>query len=113
METLRALALVTLLAQPAPPPVICLDEPELGLHPEAVAILADLVACASEKSQLLISTQSPALIDYFEPDNIIVVNRRAGETEFEHLEYEKYKAWLDEYTLSQVWDTNVFGGGVN
>jgi predicted ATPase len=108
--TLRAIALITLLTQPNPPAVICIDEPELGLHPEAIAILADLLKCASEKSQIIISTQSPALVDFFEPENIVVVNRIQGETSFERLAFDKYKAWLEQYSLSQAWDANVFGG---
>ena len=108
--TLRALALVTLLMQPNIPPVICIDEPELGLHPEGIAILADLIKCASEKSQIIVATQSAALINYFEPQDIIVVNKERGETRFERLEYKKYEAWLSEYSLSEVWETNVFGG---
>ena len=90
--------------------VICIDEPELGLHPEAISILADLIKCASEKCQVIIATQSSALIDYFSPEDIVVVNKVQGETKFERLAYEKYKAWLDEYSLSTVWDTNIFGG---
>jgi len=108
--SLRAIALITVLLQPTLPSVICIDEPELGLHPAAISILADLIKCASEKCQVIIATQSPALIDYFSPEDIVVVNKVQGETKFERLEYEKYKVWLDEYSLSTVWDTNIFGG---
>ncbi len=108
--TLRAIALITLLTQPRLPSIICIDEPELGLHPEAIAILADLLKCASEKSQIIVSTQSPTLIDYLEPEDIIVVNRAYDETLLERLEYDKYKEWLDKYSLSQIWNTNIFGG---
>jgi predicted ATPase len=108
--TLRAFALVTLLCQPSPPAIICIDEPELGLHPEALSVFADLLKCASENSQIIISTQSPSLVDYFEPDDIVVVNRTRGETIFERLEFEKYKAWMDEYSISQIWDANIIGG---
>jgi predicted ATPase len=108
--TLRSIALVTVLLQPNLPSVICIDEPELGLHPEAISILADLIKCASEKCQIIIATQSPSLIDFFEPEDIVVVNKCQGETRFERLEYEKYKEWLSEYSLSTAWDTNIFGG---
>ena len=108
--SLRAIALVTLLSQPKLPAIICIDEPELGLHPEAIAILADLLKCASETSQIIISTQSSALVDFFEPENIIVVDRIQGETQFNKLEYDKYKPWLEEYSLSQIWNANIFGG---
>ena len=108
--SLRSIALITLLSQPRLPKVICIDEPELGLHPEAISILADLIKSASEKCQIIIATQSPALIDFFEPEDIIVVNKVHGETKFERLDYDKYKAWLDDYSLSTVWNTNIFGG---
>ena len=108
--TLRMIALVTVLMQPNLPAVICLDEPELGLHPEAISILADLLKCASEKCQVIIATQSSSLIDYFDPEDIVVVNKVNGETSFERLEYEKYKEWLNEYSLSTVWSTNIIGG---
>lgn len=80
--TLRALALVTLLLQPHKPPMICIDEPELGLHPEAILILGDLIKMASESTQIIISTQSTKLIDCFEPEDIIVVDRKNGDTTF-------------------------------
>jgi predicted ATPase len=108
--TLRAIALVTALLQPILPTVMCIDEPELGLHPEAIAILADLIKDASERCQILIATQSPTLIDHFEAEDIVVVNKRNGETQFERLSYERYKDWLSEYSLSATWNTNIFGG---
>jgi predicted ATPase len=108
--TLRAFALVTLLMQPKKPPVICIDEPELGLHPEAILILADLIKIASEESQVIISTQSPKLVDCFEPEDIIVVDKDSSGTRFTRLDYEKYKVWFDEYSISEIWDTNIFGG---
>jgi len=108
--TLRAIAIVTVLMQPKLPSVICIDEPELGLHPEAISILSDLIKCASEKCQIIIATQSSSLIDYFSPEDIVVVNKLRGETHFERLEYDKYRAWLDEYSLSTIWDTNIIGG---
>lgn len=108
--TLRALALVTLLMQPQKPPMICIDEPELGLHPEAIMILGDLIKIASESTQIIISTQSTKLIDCFEPEDIIVVDRMNGNTIYNRLEFEKYKTWFDDYSISETWDTNVFGG---
>lgn len=108
--TLRALALVTLLLQPQKPRMICIDEPELGLHPEAIVILGDLIKMASESTQIIISTQSAKLVDCFDPDDIIVVDRKDGNTSFNRLEYEKYKTWFDEYSISETWDTNIFGG---
>ena len=108
--TLRAFALVTLLMQPHKPPVICIDEPELGLHPEAILIIGDLIKIASEKSQIILSTQSAKLIDCFEPEDIVIVDRNKDGSYFSRLEYAKYKVWLDEYSISETWDTNMFGG---
>ena len=111
--TLRAIALFTLLLQPEAdlPALIVLDEPELGLHPAALAVLADLLKSASQRSQLLIATQSTALIDHFEADDIVTVNLRDGASTFERLDPERLKDWLAEYTLSELWERNVIGGG--
>jgi predicted ATPase len=108
--TLRALALVTLLLLPEKPSLICIDEPELGLHPEAIVIVADLIKTAQKDVQMIISTQSPKFVDCFESNDIIVADRIAAGTQLTRLDYEKYKVWLDEYTISETWDTNVFGG---
>jgi predicted ATPase len=111
--TLRAIALFTLLLQPEEdlPELIVLDEPELGLHPAALAVLADLVKSAAQHSQLLIATQSTALIDHFEVEDVVTVNLRDGGSTFERLDPERLKQWLEEYTLSELWERNVIGGG--
>jgi predicted ATPase len=111
--TLRAIALFTLLLQPEDdlPPLIVLDEPELGLHPSALAVLADLMKSTARHSQLLIATQSTALIDHFEVDDIVTVNLRDGVSTFERLDPQALKDWLEEYTLSELWERNVIGGG--
>lgn len=111
--TLRAIALFTLLLQPEKdlPALIVLDEPELGLHPAALAVLADLLKSASRHSQLLIATQSAALIDHFKVDDVITVNLRDGCSTFNRLDPEELKQWLEEYTLGELWQRNVIGGG--
>jgi predicted ATPase len=111
--TLRAIALFTLLLQPEEdlPELIVLDEPELGLHPAALAVLADLVKATAQHSQLLIATQSTALIDHFEVEDIVTVNLRDGCSTFKRLDPEELKHWLEEYTLSELWTRNVTGGG--
>jgi predicted ATPase len=111
--TLRAIALFTLLLQPEEdlPALIVLDEPELGLHPAALAVLADLLKSASRHSQLLVATQSAALIDHFEADDIVTVNLRDGCSTFKRLDPKELKEWLDEYTVSELWARNVIGGG--
>jgi predicted ATPase len=111
--TLRAIALFTLLLQPEDdlPKLIVLDEPELGLHPSALAVLADLLKSTAQHSQLLIATQSAALIDHFAAEDIVTVNFRDGCSTFERLDPERLKDWLAEYTLSELWERNVIGGG--
>ncbi|HPG40587.1 MAG TPA: AAA family ATPase [bacterium] len=109
--TLRFICLVTALLQPNPPATIILDEPELGLHPYALARFADLVKIVSHKTQVIISTQSSQLLDHFEPEDIIVVDRNDdGESTFKRLAGEELKMWLEDYSLGEMWEKNVFGG---
>jgi predicted ATPase len=111
--TLRAIALFTVLLQPEAdlPNLIVLDEPELGLHPAALAVMSDLVKAAAHHSQLLIATQSAALIDHFDVEDVVTVNLRDGGSTFERLDAARLKEWLEEYTLSDLWERNVIGGG--
>lgn len=108
--TLRFMALVTLLLQPNPPEMIIIDEPELGLHPYAISVLGDIVRSVSEKSQVMLSTQSPLLVDQFEPEDIIVVDRKDNASTFERLSSERLKEWLEDYSLGELWEKNVLGG---
>jgi predicted ATPase len=109
--TLRFICLATALLQPDPPSTIIIDEPELGLHPYAVEILAELIEATSRKTQLIVSTQSPALVDYFEPENIIVVNREKGASVFNRLNIDDLSSWLKDYSLGDLWRKNIFTGG--
>ncbi len=111
--TLRAMCLVTLLLQPEKelPRLIIVDEPELGLHPYALNTIAALFKKASHHTQVLISTQSSSFLDNFEPDDVVVVNREDKESKFMRLDGVKLDAWLDEYSLGEVWEKNVIGGG--
>lgn len=110
--TLRAMALVALLMQPADelPSILILDEPELGLHPRAISILAGLLQSISLHTQVIVATQSPVLLDHFEPEQVIVAEREGSESVFRRLDRFKLEAWLEEYTLSDLWDKNVLGG---
>ena len=110
--TLRFICLTTLLLQPTElqPDVIIIDEPELGLHPYAVTILATLLQQASEKKQLIVSTQSDDLVSELEPEDIVVVSRREGASEFERLAPETLRDWLEDYPLGELWKMNVLGG---
>ena len=113
--TLRFIALATLMLQPEElrPSVILLDEPELGLHPYAITLLASLVKLASEKSQVILATQSPVLLNHFQPEDVLVADRFRGQSKFTRLDAESLKAWLDDYNLGQLWEMNEFGGRPN
>ena len=109
---LRVMALVTLLLQPADdlPDVLILDEPELGLHPYAVNIIGGLIRAASQNTQVIVATQSAALVDCFEPEDIVVVERDGRSSTFAHLDAESLSEWLKDYSLSELWEKNVIGG---
>src|SRR5260370_32841231 len=89
------------------PGLIVLDEPELGLHPAALAVLADLLKSTARHSQVLIATQSAALIDHFEVDDVVTVKLQDGSSTFERLDPKGLKDWLEEYSLSELWERNV------
>jgi predicted ATPase len=110
--TLRFMCLATLLLQPFElmNDTILIDEPELGLHPYALAVLADLIKRASEKKQLIISTQSVELINHFSANDIIVVDRVNDASTFKRLDEEQLKDWLEDYTLGDLWKQNIIGG---
>lgn len=108
--TLRFICLATLLLQPHLPSLILIDEPELGLHPYAIQVLAGLVRSASEKTQVILSTQSVSLVNQFEPEDLVVVDRSNGASVFRRLSAEDTKGWLEGYSLGELWEKNVFGG---
>jgi len=110
--TIRFIALATLFLQPEVlrPSIILVDEPELGLHPTAITMLASLVKQASVKTQVILSTQSPLLLDHFQPEDILVANRVGSGTQFTRLESENLADWLEDYSLGQLWEKNEFGG---
>ena len=109
---LRAMALTALLLQPEKdlPHVLVLDEPELGLHPYAINVIAGLIRSAATHVQVVLATQSVSLIDHFSPEEIVVVERKASESLFRRLEEPQLREWLEEYTLSELWEKNVIGG---
>ena len=112
--TIRFMALAALLLQPPKnlPSVIILDEPELGLHPSAIVELASIVKIASQYTQVVLATQSPALLDEFKPEQITVIERDpvSKSSIFKRFTEEDLKVWLEEYTLSEIWDKNILGG---
>jgi predicted ATPase len=109
--TIRFICLATVLLQPDPPATIVIDEPELGLHPYAISMLADLIKSASERTQVIISTQSPTLLDYFAPEEIVIVNRRDGRSTFERLDARAIGEWMEDYSVGELWQKNVVRGG--
>lgn len=109
--TLRFICLATAMLQPQPPELMLIDEPELGLHPEALGILAELIKMRKAKTQFILSTQSPTFADFFEPEDIVTVKRKAGATIFERLDNNSLKDWLEQYSVGQLWCKNVIQGG--
>jgi predicted ATPase len=111
--TLRAMCLVTLLLQAEAelPELVIVDEPELGLHPYALNVIAALFRKVSRHTQVLISTQSRSFLDSFAPEDVVVVNREGRESQLSRLDPGKLEAWLEEYTLGEIWEKNVLGGG--
>ena len=110
--TLRFMALATLLLQPVElrPRTILIDEPELGLHPYAIELLASMIRSASNDTQVILATQSPILLDYFEPEDVLVADRTGEETKLRRLETAPLKEWLEDYSLGQLWEKNELGG---
>ena len=110
--TLRAMCLIALLQQPIEdlPYLIVVDEPELGLHPYALELVASLFQAVSVDVQVLISTQSSAFVDVFDPNDIVIVERRGEATTFERPDPKILESWLEEYSLGEIWEKNVIGG---
>lgn len=110
--TLRAIALIAALAQPNSrfPLLSCVDEPELGLHPLSLGLVCELIASVSTRRQAIVATQSPVVLDHFEPKDIVVAERQDGATAFRRLSNEALESWLEDYSLSEVYEKNVFGG---
>ena len=109
--TLRFIALTTLLLQPKLPQTIIIDEPELGLHPFAIAKLAGLIKSASQRGcQIIVATQSVELINYFTPEDIITVDYKNGESVFERLDEASLAIWLEDFSLGELWKGNFING---
>ena len=110
--TLRALALITVLSQPTAklPRMISIDEPELGLHPSAIALIAELCRSISRHTQIILSTQSTELLDHFSADEVVVVESDHGETRLTRLSSDALQRWLEDYSLSELYNKGVIGG---
>jgi len=110
--TLRYLCLLAILCDPDPPSVICIEEPELGLHPDVLPKIADLFIAASEKTQLIVTTHSDIIVDAMTelPEAIIVCEKHSGQTIMKHLEPKKIENWLKKYRLGDLWVKGEIGG---
>lgn len=111
--TLRFICLATLLLQPSHllPDTILIDEPELGLHPFAINLLADMLKEVSQDKQLIVSTQSVELLNALDPEHVVVAQRVDGATTLERLDADELRGWLEDYqSLGELWKRNVFGG---
>jgi len=109
--SIRFICLATALLQPNPPSTIIIDEPELGLHPEAIRILGELIKDAAGRTQIIVATQSPLLLDQFAIKDIIVVSRKDGQSIFERLKSSDFTEWLKDYSVGELWTKNVIQGG--
>ncbi len=110
--TLRYLCLLTILLDPAPPPLIGIEEPELGLHPDVICDLAELLVEASSRTQLLVTTHSPALIDALTdyPSSVVACEKYEGQTRFRRINTEALESWIGEQGLGEVWAGGGIGG---
>lgn len=108
--TLRFICLATLLLQPNLPSTILLDEPELGLHPYAITLLAEMLRNAASATQLIVSTQSVSLVNQFQPNDVLIVEREDGQSIFKRLEQDVMAGWLEDYGLGDLWEKNLLGG---
>jgi predicted ATPase len=108
--SLRFICLATALLQPNLPSTIVIDEPELGLHPYAITLLGSLIRSASKKTQVIISTQSVALVNEFAIEDLVIVESEEGATVFKRLEPNDFQSWLEDYSTGELWEKNVLGG---
>lgn len=110
--TLRYLCLLAILCNPKPPPLICIEEPELGLHPDIMPRIAELLITASQRTQLIVTTHSAGIIDALsdQPESVLVAERTSGSTHVTRLESAPLKTWLEKYRLGELWTRGDIGG---
>jgi predicted ATPase len=108
--SIRFICLTTALLQPTPPPTLIIDEPELGLHPYAITLLGALIRSAATRMQVIISTQSVPLLNEFSIDDLIVVELEDGASVFKRLDEVDFRAWLEDYSIGELWEKNILGG---
>lgn len=108
--TLQYLFLVALLLDPTPPPLICIEQVELGLHPDMMSTIADLLIEASQRTQLIVTTYSEAVISSLPPESVLVCERDYKGTYLRRLDPNRLKKWLEEYSLGHIWSMGEIGG---
>lgn len=110
--TLRFLSLLVILLNPDPPPLVCIEEPELGLHPDAITVVGELLVEAAARTQLIVTTHSDVLLDAMseQPESVVVCERSEGETRMHRLDPEKLQPHLQNHSLSQLWHSGEIGG---
>ena len=110
--TLRYLCLLAVLLHPQPPPLICIEEPELGLHPDLLPTVSDLICDASERSQLVVTTHSDVIVDTLteQPESVVICEKHDGETEMRRLDKDDLAKWLKDYSLGDLWIDGELGG---
>jgi len=112
--TLKFLCLLAVLFHPKPAPLVCIEEPELGLHPDALRLVAEVLVEASERTQLIITTHSEALVDALSdrPESVLVCERDfENGTQFKRYSRDELDEWLEHYTLGELWRKGEIGGG--
>lgn len=108
--TLRMISLVTLLLQPVMPDLVLIDEPEIGLHPAAITMIGDLLKKAAQKTQVIISTQSIDMVNQFLPNDVLVCDYKESQSQYRRLNSAELEQWIEEYTIGEMWEKNIFGG---
>ncbi|MGD0220781.1 MAG: AAA family ATPase [Terriglobia bacterium] len=108
--TLKLLCLIAILKNPTPPPLICIDEPELGLHPDWIELVAELLQDAAMRTQVIVATHSPHIVAKMKPEQVIVAEKENGETSLTHLSAEDLEKWLRDFNLAELWLAGHFGG---
>jgi hypothetical protein len=108
--TLKFLCLIAILKSPDPPALICIDEPELGLHPDWIKLVAELMQSAAARTQLIVATHSPQIVAKLDPEQVIVTEKENGETHLRRLQRGELEKWLKEFNLSDLWLAGHFGG---
>lgn len=108
--TLRYLFLMALLLDPTPPPIICIEEPEIGLHPDIIPTIAEMLVEASKRTQIIVTTHSDALVSSLPVESVLVCERDKTGTHLLRLDSNQLKTWLDNYTLGDLWRMGEIGG---